>query len=133
MKQLLGAAALVATVLVLATCSDEGPSGPVAGTLSVHLTSPNSGADGAILLTVSGPTALTSAAAGSGLQLFQPPLGGLETRFAIVGRLNTGATILTIGVADVRQADAYSAAVEGVARPDYQLRNLAGYALAVVR
>lgn len=133
MNRLLGGAALAATVLVGATCGDDGPSGPVAGTLSVRLTSPNSGADGAILLTVGGPTVLSSATAGAGLRLFQPPLGGLETRFAIVGRLNTGATILTIGVADVRRVDEYSATVEGVARPDYQLRSLTGYELVVVR
>jgi len=118
---------------VVVTCGDGGPTGPVAGTLSVRLTSPNAGADQAILLTVTGPTALTSATAGSGLQLFQPPLGGLETRFALVGRVSTGVTILTIGVEDVGRVNEYSAAIEGVARADYQLRNLAGYELTVGR
>ena len=133
MKRLLAGAALAAIVLVVVTCGDDGPIGPVAGTLSVRLTSPNTGADQAILLTVTGPTSLTSATAGSGLRLFQPPLGGLETRFALVGRVSTGVTILTIGVEDVGRVSEYSATIEGVARADYQLRNLAGYELTVSR
>ena len=133
MKRLLAVAALAAIVLVVVTCGDDGPIGPVAGTLSVRLTSPNTGADQAILLTVTGPTSLTSATAGSGLRLFQPPLGGLETRFALVGRVSTGVTILTIGVEDVGRVSEYSATIEGVARADYQLRNLAGYELTVSR
>jgi len=133
MKRLLAGAALAAIVLVVVTCGDDGPVGPVAGTLSVRLTSPNTGADQAILLTVTGPTALTSATAGSGLRLFQPPLGGPETRFALVGRVSTGVTILTIGVEDVGRVNEYSAAIEGVSRADYQLRSLTGYELTVGR
>ncbi|OLC32996.1 MAG: hypothetical protein AUH81_14965 [Candidatus Rokubacteria bacterium 13_1_40CM_4_69_5] len=133
MKHLFAVAALAAVVVVGVSCGHDGPSGPVAGTLSVRLTSPNSGADEAILVTVAGPTALTSAAAGPGLRLFQQPLGGATTRFALVGRLNTGATILTIGVGDVSRANEYRTAIDGIAQPDYQLRSLDGYQLTVVR
>ena len=53
-------------------------SGPVAGLLTVSLTTPNPGADGAILLTVTGPSALTSVAAPSAsghlLRHHEPPL-----------------------------------------------------------
>jgi len=40
-------------------------------------------------------------------------------------------TILTIGVADVGKASAYSAAIQQVATPGYQLRALTGYSLSV--
>lgn len=133
MKRILGVAALVAVVLAGVSCGADSPSGPVAGTLSVRLTSPNSGADEAILLTIGGPAPLTSATASPGLQLFQQPLGGATTRFALVGRLNTGATILTIGVADVSRVSAYGATIDGIAQPDYQLRSLDGYELTVTR
>jgi hypothetical protein len=49
-----------------------------------------------------------------------------------VGQLNSGATILTIGVADVSQISAYGATIDGIAQPDYQLRSLDCYQLTVV-
>ena len=133
MNHILGVAALAAVVVVGVSCGDNGPTGLVAGNLSVRLTSPNSGGDEAILLTIAGPAGLTSAAAGAGLQLFQPPLGGLATRFALVGRLSAGATILTVGVTDVSRVSEYTATIEGIAQPDYQLRSLDGYQLTVSR
>ena len=117
-------AALAAGALA---CLDTG--GPVAGVLKVNLTTPNSGADGAVLLTVSGPAALTSAAPGSGLRLFSQPLG-TTNRFALTGRLATG-TILMIGVPDLSAAAGYTATIQQVAAPSYQLRVLAGYSLAI--
>src|SRR6266568_6732438 len=97
----LGSVALLATALVfgLSCGGDPTMSGP--GTLKVRLTSPNSGLDSAIVFTITGPAALTSAAAGAGLRLFQQPLGGTTTRFALTGLLTNGATILTIGVPDI--------------------------------
>jgi hypothetical protein len=117
---------------VLFACSNN-PTGPTAGTLKVNLVTPNSGADGAILLTLSGPIAITSASAGAGLRLFsQPPLG-TANHFILTGTL-AGGTILTIGVADVAQASAYSASIQQVAQPNYQLRPLlTGYSLTVTR
>src|SRR4029077_19544788 len=93
--------ALLATLLVAGlSCGDStGPSGP--GQLKVRLTSANSGLDSAIVFTITGPAPLTSATAGTGLRLFQQPLGGTATRFAITGQLTNGATILTIGVANI--------------------------------
>ena len=133
MKHSFAVAALAALVVVGVSCGDNGPTGPVAGTLSVRLTSPNSGADAAIALTIAGPAALTSVTPGPGLRLFQQPLGGATTRFALVGPLNSGAMILTIGVADVSRVSAYGATINGIAQPDYQLRTLDGYGLTVVR
>ena len=71
---------------------------------------------------------------GAGLRLFQQPLGGTSTRFALIGRLNTGAVILTIGVQDISQLSQYTGSITGVALPNYTIRSLpGGYALAVTR
>ncbi len=109
------------------SCSDG--TGPVAGVLTVSLATPNPGADGAILFRVSGPQALTSVAAGPGLRVFAAPLS-LSTRLAVTGTLTNGA-LVTIGVADTRSAGRYTATVQSVAAPDFQLRSLTGYSLTV--
>jgi hypothetical protein len=134
MKRVLGFLMLTGVMTVGLSCGggDVTSSGP--GTLKVRLTSPNSGLDSAIVFTINGPAALTSATAGAGLRLFQQPLGSSSTRFALTGLLNNGQTILTIGVPDVGATSQYSATVDGVAMPNFQLRQLpGGYALAVTR
>lgn len=104
---------------------------PLAGVLAVSLTTPNAGADDAILFSVTGPQALTSVTAGPGLRVFPQPLS-TTTRFAVTGTLTNGA-VITIGVADTRQAAQYAATVQAVATPAFQLRPLTGYALTVSR
>jgi len=132
MKRLVGVALLATAVVVGVSCGkDPTMSGP--GTLQVRLTSPHSGADSAIVFTISGPVALTSAVPGARLRLFQQPLGGTSTKFALIGQLNTGATILTIGIQDLGELSQYSGTISGVAQPNYQLRMLGGYALALTR
>lgn len=132
MKRLLGAALLAMTLTGGLSCSDSTGSGP--GQLQVRLTSPNSGLDSAIVFTITGPAALTSATPGAGLRLFQQPLGGTSTRFALIGTLNSGATILTVGVRSLGELTQYSGTISGVAMPSYQLRVLpGGYALAITR
>jgi hypothetical protein len=134
MKKLLHVGLLSVVIIVGLSCGDSTGSG--AGELKVRLTTPNSGADSAIVLTITGPagSTLTKATAGTGLRLFQPPLTGRTTRFALIGQLTQGAVILTIGVPDVNAVSQYSGMVEGVSQPDYQLRtSLAGYALAITR
>ena len=61
------------------------------------------------------------------------PLGGTSTKFALIGQLNTGATILTIGVQDIGALSQYSGAITGVAQANYQLQVVTGYALALTR
>ena len=133
MKRLFGFGLIAALLVTGLSCGDStGPSGP--GQLKVRLTSANSGLDSAIVFTITGPAALTSATAGTGLRVFQQPLGGTSTRFALVGQLTNGATILTIGVPDIRALTQYSGTIQGVATPSYQLRVLpGGYALALIR
>ncbi len=85
MKRLFGAALLAGLFAVGLSCGGEPTmSGP--GTLRVRLTSPNSGLDSAIVVTITGPAALTSAVPGAGLRLFQQPFGGTSTRFALIGQ-----------------------------------------------
>ncbi|MGH7530027.1 MAG: hypothetical protein ACREMN_06545 [Gemmatimonadales bacterium] len=132
MKRLCGAAALVGVIVVGLSCGDG--TGPRAGNLEVRLTSPNSGLDSAIVLTVTGPEPLTGVTPGTGLRLFQQPLGGTTTRFALTGLLTHNQVILTIGVTDVGAFGQYSASIQGIARPNHLLRTLpGGYALAVTR
>jgi hypothetical protein len=134
MKRLLGVALAASVMVTGLSCGGGDPTMSGPGVLQVRLTSPNSGADSAIVFTISGPAALTSATAGTGLRLFQPPLGGTTTRFALTGLLTNGATILTIGVTDIGALTQYSGAINGVALPNYQLRALpGGYALALTR
>lgn len=112
-------------------CNDS--SGPVAGVLQVQLTTPNPGADGAILLTVTGPAPLTAVGSPlAGGRAFTDSLG-TTTRVVVTGSLGMG-TIATIGVADVRQVASYSATIQQIAQSNYQLRTgLSGYSLRVVR
>jgi hypothetical protein len=49
---------------------------------------------------------------------------------ALTGTLRTG-TILTIEVPDVSKASTYTATIQQVATPTYQLRALTGYSLRV--
>lgn len=134
MKRLMGMALLAGILAVGVSCGGDGPTASGPGTLKVRLTSPNSGADSAIVLTITGPAALTSATAGTGLRLFQQPLGGTTTRFALTGLLTNGATILTIGVADIGALSQYGGTINGVATPAFAIRGLpGGYALGITR
>ena len=126
------AVVVLAAVAMGVSCGKDG-TGPVAGILNVRLTSPNSGADSAIVFAITSPAPLTSATAGAGLRLFAQPLG-TSTRFVLTGRLTTATTILTIGVADVNAVGQYGGTIQGIAQPDYTLRVLpGGYALTVTR
>ena len=126
----------LAAVLAVGMSCGKDSNGPVAGNLKVQLTSPNSGADSAIVFTITSPAALTSATPGAGLRLFAQALGGTTTRFALTGRLTTATTILTIGVQNVNAVGQYSGSVDGVAQPNYALRispGTSGYLLTVIR
>lgn len=132
MTRRFGWVALVVAVVAGVSCGDS--SGPQPGNLIVRLVSPNSGADSAMIVTITGPAPLTAATPGPGLRLFQQPLGNTTTRFALVGQLNANATVLTIGVANTGDFSAYSGTINAVALPNLQLRtSLSGYGLAVIR
>lgn len=124
---------LVVAVALAGVSGCSSGNGPVAGVLRVSLTTPNSGVDGAILLTVTGPQVLTSVApevgVGGALRVFAQPLS-TTTKIAVTGPLASGAMI-SIGVADVRQSAQYNATIQAVAADDFQLRSRAGYSLTV--
>lgn len=127
----LGGRVLMALALLGAGSCGSDTTGPVAGLLTVSLVTPNPNADGAILLSVTGPAALTSATAPTGLRVFGQPLA-TTTRFAVTGTLTNGA-ILSIGVADVNQVAQYKATVQAAAASDFSLRSLSGYSLTVAK
>ncbi len=110
------------------SCSDAG-TGPVAGVVTVSLTTPNAGSDGAIQFRFTGPLAPTSITAAPGLRVFSQPLT-MVTRLAVTGTLTNGA-VVTIGVADTRKLSQYTATIEAVAGSDFQLRPLSGYSLTI--
>jgi len=110
------------------SCSDAG-TGPVAGVVTVSLTTPNAGSDGAIQFRFTGPLAPTSITAAPGLRVFSQPLT-MVTRLAVTGTLTNGA-VVTIGVPDTRKLSQYTATIEAVAGSDFQLRPLSGYSLTI--
>jgi hypothetical protein len=105
--------------------------GPRPGALEIRLATPTPDADGAILFTVAGPAAPLAASASPGLRIFYTSLQGTTT-FAVTGTLAAG-VIARIEVADVGPVGAYVATIQQVARSDYALRTLTGYALTVTR
>jgi len=110
------------------SCSDAG-TGPVAGVVTVSLTTPNAGSDGAIQFRFTGPLAPTSITVAPGLRVFSQPLA-MVTRVAVTGTLTNGA-VVTIGVPDTRKLSQYTATIEAVAGSDFQLRPLTGYSLTI--
>ena len=133
MNRRLGVAIVAGVTLAGLSCGGDGPTQTGPGDLKVRLTAPAGNADSAIAFTITGPAPLTGVTVGTGLRLFQQPLGGTTTRFALTGSLANGTIILTIGVPDVGAFSQYSGAVNGIAQANYQLRPLAGYALALTR
>jgi hypothetical protein len=126
------AVAACAAMLLGSSCGKD-PSGPQGGTLRVQLTMPaaNNGLDRAILLTITGPAAPLSIAAGSGMKIYHQPLAG-TMRVAVTGSLSNGATLATIQVSDLNAS--YGVIVHQIAQATtYQLRSPAGYSGAVVR
>ncbi len=120
----------LASALVVAGLACKESGAPLAGNLKVTLTSPNNGADGAILVTVKGPSPLTGATPGTGLRLFSQPFVADSTRFVLTGPLASG-VLLTIGVADTSKVLSYVATIQQTAAFNYQLRALSGYSLKV--
>ena len=132
MKRLLGVAIVAGALLTGVSCGGGDSTGSGPGTLKVRLTAPATNVDSAIVITITGPAAPTSATAAIGLRLFQSS-AGTTTHYALVGSLANGAAILTIGVADVSAFSQYQGSVDGVAQANYQLRVVNGYALALTR
>lgn len=126
--------ALAATaVALLVAC--KGSTGPVAGTLTVNLTTPNSGSDGALVLVLSSPVAPISVTPGAGLALWGAPVTTTSARLALTGTLSTG-PMLRLQVDDVNKVGQYSVTLQQVAASGtFSLRPplLTGYSVSVTK
>jgi hypothetical protein len=121
--------ALVLAALLTAACSSGDSSGPVAGTLQVTLTSPNTD-DGAVMFQVNGE--VDSASVPAGLTLYQSAPSATLMRGIVTGPVTSGSTMLTLHVPDVAKASSYSAQVLQVSTTGtYALRAVGGYTLQV--
>lgn len=119
---------------VLGLACGEGPTGPVQGTVTIHLSSPHAD-DGALLFTVTAPegqTIDTVTAACSGCRAFMGRSGDLRVSVAVVGALPAGAVAQMV-VSDTRQPSRYQTGLLEVAARSHALRSLDGYALTVER
>ena len=124
-------ALFTAVVVLLAACKNS--TGPVAGTLKVNLTTPNSGFDGAAIIALTSPVPPTSVTAGAGLALWGGPVATTSARIVLTGTLSTG-TILTLQVDDVNKVGQYSVTIQQVAATTYQRRtSLTGYSATVTK
>jgi hypothetical protein len=109
------------------------PTGPVAGTVEVTFTTPNSD-DAAVLLRVTGPamTGVSADAAGSYLKTLEE---GETVTVVVAGDLTSG-PLIRFGVPDVRERalESYSATLLQVASRTNALRSpLSGYSLTISR
>ena len=126
-----GRTLLTAAVILLAACKNS--TGPVAGTLKVNLTTPNSGFDGAAIIALTSPVPPTSVTPAAGLALWGGPVATTNARIVLTGTLSTG-TILTLQVDDVNKVGQYSVTVQQVAATTYQRRtSLTGYSATVTK
>jgi hypothetical protein len=138
MSPIVRRALAVLVVGAAAACGGDKTTGPRAGTLKVLLVRPaGAGPEGAILFTLSGPTAPSTPVPGAGLAFWGPPFGGGNpVRVLLTGSLTNGQTLLTFSVNDVNQVAQYSANILQVAADTapYPLTNSGGglgYALTV--
>jgi hypothetical protein len=124
----------LAAVLGAALAGGAGCSGPVAGELTVSLTTPNpNGDDGAIKVqvTASESKEITGiAVACSGCRLFFEQPSPTEVRAVLTGDLVAG-PILRVRVSDTKAPSAYSAQISQVASRTFQLLSTSGYRLTI--
>lgn len=126
---LMRSALVLAAILTAACGSSDSNSGPVAGTLQVTLTSPNTD-DGAVMFQVNGD--VDSATAPAGLTLYQSVPSATVLRGIVTGPITPGSSVLTLHVPDVGKASSYSAQVlQASATGTYAQRAVGGYTLQV--
>lgn len=125
-------AAALAVALVVACGGDS--TGPVAGTLKVTLTTPNSGQDGAAIVVLTGPAVPSAVTAGPGLTVWGGPVTATPAKVIVTGTLAAG-TILTLQVEDINKVSQYGATLQQVAASTspFPLRSLTGYSLSVTK
>jgi hypothetical protein len=122
--------ALVLAAILTAACGgSDSTAAPVAGTLQVTLTSPNTD-DGAVMFQVTGD--VDSVTAPAGLTLYQSAPSANVIRAIVTGNIASGGTLLTLHVPNVGKASSYGAQVLQVsAAGTYAQRLVGGYTIQV--
>ncbi|HTY07267.1 MAG TPA: hypothetical protein VMC86_12165 [Gemmatimonadales bacterium] len=124
---------LLAAGVIVAGCSADKAMGPQPGTLLVKLQNPNSGGDGAMLLTLSGPTLVTNVATVAGDTLWTTDFSGTVSHIVLTGNITSG-VVLTFNVPDVNVSAQYLVTVnQAASSSDYSLRALTSYVAFVSR
>lgn len=125
---------LVPAALLLAACGGDttGPPQPTPGTLTVTLAAPAGAVPGAVVLTLTGPGAITSVAGvGGSYRVYSRALAaGDGVKAAVFGTLAPGA-VLRFHVPDTGDADEYAATLVEVAGVDNAVEPTAGYGLTI--
>jgi hypothetical protein len=124
---------LCAALLAAAECG-KNATGPTAGTLFIKLVNrPANPADGAILLTLSGPGAPGNLTAAAGDTVWGGPFNSTVSKIVITGNITTG-TLASFDVGDVALVGQYVATITQIASSsDYTLRTTSGYNLNVTQ
>lgn len=132
MRRALGVLALAAAAAI--GCS--GNEGPIAGELSVRLTTPRS-TDRAILFRVVGAQHGVTAPSGSNYRVISDTsVAGDTSWIAVIAPQGSGIAageIARLAVPDVRKAGSYQTALTDVAAADYSVGVIAGITLTVVK
>jgi len=124
---------LSAAALAAGACSSAEK--PVAGELSVRLTTPN-GDDRAVLFRLAGKQSAVTLPSGSTNRLLLSPGLGDTVRVLVIapqGSHLVAGELARVSVPDTRQVASYAARVLDVASTGYLDRATAGYALQVVK
>jgi hypothetical protein len=107
-------------------CGGNSSTGPVAGTVTVSLVTPNSD-DGVVLVTLTGPSFTTAQSASSAYHVYWRLVSAGEVRAIVVGNVTAGA-VLTVNVDDVGKVAQYSGTVvEAASRSDVVRPSVEGY------
>lgn len=121
---------LVLAAFLTAACGgSDSNSGPVAGTLQVSLTSPNTD-DGAVMFQIGGD--VDSVTVPAGLTLYRSAPSATVVRAIVTGNITSGSDILTLHVPDIGKASSYATQVLQVsAQGTYEQRPVGGYTMQV--
>lgn len=125
----IGGLALLAAGLA---CGGSGSTGPVAGTATVSLATPNAD-DGAVLLTLTGPSFSNPQSGSSSYKVYWRVASANEVHAIVVGDLTAG-VVLTVGVDDVGKLGQYSGSVdEAASRTDQVRASVSGYGVTFAK
>ncbi len=126
---------VLAAALLAAGC--KGNEGPVAGELSLRLTSPRNTDRAVQLMVTGGPQHGVTAPSGSGYVVFADTSAvGDTSRIVVVSAAGTGlipGEIARIAVPDTRQAGKYAPKLVNVAAAALTVGDTAGVSLSIVR